>query len=477
MALGPRCRVFVVGDGIFVSAPCSRFTQQSCRLAKRADYRDETLVAKARGHEMHEVAPALAEPAIIANRTFDELEIGDTASSIRVLTQQDIELFAVVSGDVNPAHLDPQFAQSQMFAGVVAHGMWGGALISAVLGTKLPGPGTIYLGQNLRFCRPVRIGDAVTTTVVLVEKRAERSIAVFDCRCTNQHGQEVIRGSAEVIAPSHHVHRPRTVLPSVALHTGGRDPFDLHGKRGLIVGIANDQSIAYGCARALRRAGADLAVTYLNAKAEPHVRPLAEGLGSELILPCDVRETGQLEAVFEEITNRWGRLDFVLHSIAYAPREDLHGRVVDASAAGFAIAMDVSCHSFLRMARLAEPLMTAGGSLLTVTFYGSARVVDNYNLMGPVKAALESAVRYVAAELGPKNIRVHAISPGPIRTRAASGIDRFDELLARAAAEAPQRHLVDVGDVGSVARFLVSDAAKSITGTIIPVDGGQHIHA
>ncbi|WP_168201827.1 enoyl-ACP reductase FabI [Phreatobacter aquaticus] len=253
------------------------------------------------------------------------------------------------------------------------------------------------------------------------------------------------------------------------------DPFDLTGKRGLIVGIANDQSIAYGCAQELSNAGAELAVTYLNAKAEPHVRPLAEALGCKLILPCDVREPGQLEQVFDKLTSEWGRLDFVLHSIAFAPREDLIGRVTDASAAGFGIAMDVSCHSFLRMARLAEPLMTEGGTLLTVTFFGSARVVDHYNLMGPVKAALESAVRYVAAELGPKGIRAHAISPGPIRTRAASGIDRFDELLAEAAARSPQHQLADIADVGAVARFLVSDAAKRITGTTIPVDGGQHI--
>jgi enoyl-[acyl-carrier protein] reductase I len=426
---------------------------------------------------MDELPSDGVEPVIVVNRTFDELRVGDTASSTRVLTRRNIELFAIVSGDVNPSHLDPEFAETQMFAGIVAHGMWGGALISAVLGTEFPGPGTIYLGQDLRFCRPVRIGDAVTTTLTVKEKRAQRSIAVFDCTCTNQHGETVIRGTAEVIAPTQKVQRSRMPLPSVALHAGGPDPFDLHGKRGLIVGIANDQSIAYGCARALRRAGADLAVTFLNGKAEPHVRPLAEDLGADLIVPCDVREPGQLEAVFEQIAARWGRLDFVLHSIAYAPREDLHGRVVDASAPGFALAMDVSCHSFLRMARLAEPLMVTGGTLLTVTFYGSARVVDNYNLMGPVKAALESAVRYVAAELGPRDIRVHAISPGPLRTRAASGIDRFDELLAKAAAQAPQRHLVDVDDVGAVARFLVSDAARRITGTIIPIDGGQHIRA
>jgi len=249
----------------------------------------------------------------------------------------------------------------------------------------------------------------------------------------------------------------------------------LAGKRGLVVGIANAQSIAHGCAAAFHDAGAELAVTYLNAKAEPHVRPLAEALGASIILPCDLREAGQLEAVFDTIAERWGRLDFLLHSVAFAPREDLQGRVVDCSAEGFALAMDVSCHSFLRMARLAEPLMTAGGTLLTVTFYGSARVVQNYNLMGPVKAALESSVRYVAAELAPKGIRAHAVSPGPIRTRAASGIGRFDELMERAAADAPSHQLAEIEDVGALAAFLVSDGARRITGTVIPVDGGGHL--
>ena len=193
------------------------------------------------------------------------------------------------------------------------------------------------------------------------------------------------------------------------------------------------------------------------------------------MLPCDVREPNALEAVFERIRAEWGSLDFLLHSIAFAPTDDLHGRVTDCSSAGFGVAMDVSCHSFIRMARLAEPLMAKGGCLLAVTFYGSARVVEHYNLMGPVKAALESTVRYVAAELGPKGIRVHAVSPGPIRTRAASGIDRFDTMLEQAAARAPEHQLVDIVDVGNLAAFLVSDAARHITGTIIPVDGGQHL--
>ncbi|MFN4087766.1 MAG: enoyl-ACP reductase FabI [Alphaproteobacteria bacterium] len=250
---------------------------------------------------------------------------------------------------------------------------------------------------------------------------------------------------------------------------------DLAGKKGLVVGIANTASIAHGCAAAFRACGADLAVTYLNAKAEPHVRPLAEALDSPIIVPCDVREPGQLEAVFDRIAAEWGRLDFLLHSIAYAPREDLHARVVDCSRDGFLLAMDVSCHSFLRMAKLAEPLMPQGGCLLTVTFYGSEKVVASYNLMGPVKSALESAVRYMAAELGPKKIRVHAVSPGPLKTRAASGLDRFDELLERAAAEAPGRQLATVDDVGATAAFLVSDAARALTGSIAFVDNGYNI--
>jgi enoyl-[acyl-carrier protein] reductase I len=248
----------------------------------------------------------------------------------------------------------------------------------------------------------------------------------------------------------------------------------LHGKRGLVVGIANESSIAAGCARSFVAAGASLAATYLNDKALPYVRPVTDELDCALLMPCDVRIPGQLEAAFAKIGAAWGRLDFLLHAIAFAPADDLHGRAVDCSAAGFALAMDVSCHSFLRMARLAEPLMPDGGALLTVTFYGSERVVANYNLMGPVKAALESAVRYTAAELGPKQIRANAISPGPIRTRAASGIAHFDALLAAEAALAPEHQLVDIEDVGALAAFLVSDGARRITGTVIPVDSGQH---
>ncbi len=249
----------------------------------------------------------------------------------------------------------------------------------------------------------------------------------------------------------------------------------LEGKRGLVVGIANEQSIAYGCAKAFHAAGAALAITYLNEKAEPHVRPLAESLESPIITPCDVREMGQLERVFAQIENHWGQLDFVLHSIAYAPKEDLHRRLVECSREGFATAMDVSCHSFIRMAKLAEPLMKNGGCLLTVTFYGSEKVVEHYNLMGPVKAALESSVRYLAAELGPQGIRVHALSPGPLKTRAASGLDRFDELLERTRARTPEHMLASVEDVGNVAAFLASDQARLLTGNVEYIDGGYHI--
>ncbi|MGC9269259.1 enoyl-ACP reductase FabI [Acidiphilium sp.] len=252
---------------------------------------------------------------------------------------------------------------------------------------------------------------------------------------------------------------------------------DLSGKIGLVLGIANEHSIAAGCARRFAEAGAQLAATYLNEKAKPFVEPVTSALPCTLLLPCDVREPGALEAVFAAIRTAHGRLDFLLHAMAFAPRDDLHARVTDCSAAGFAMAMDVSCHSFIRCARLAEPLMPDGGALLSVSFYGSERVVEHYNLMGPVKAALESSVRYLAAELGPQRIRVNALSPGPIATRAASGIDRFDELLDRAARDAPEHQLATIEDVGALAAFLASDAAARITGTVIPVDGGQHIMA
>ena len=248
----------------------------------------------------------------------------------------------------------------------------------------------------------------------------------------------------------------------------------LRGKRGLVVGIANEQSIAYGCAATLRALGAELAITWLNERAEPHVRPLAEQLGAAIMLPLDVETPGALEAVFDRIAADWGRLDFVVHSIAFAPRDDLHGRVVDCSAEGFSQAMRVSCWSFLRMAKLAEPLMTEGGTLVTRSYYGADKVVDHYNRMGPVKAALEASARYMSAELGPQGIRVFAVSPGPLKTRAASGIAHFDELVAMAQDRAPAQRLVDIAEVGQVVAFLVSGAASGMTGDTIYVDGGLH---
>jgi enoyl-[acyl-carrier protein] reductase I len=224
-----------------------------------------------------------------------------------------------------------------------------------------------------------------------------------------------------------------------------------------------------------RALGGELAVTYLNDKAKPYVEPLARELGASIFLPCDVQVPGQLEAVFQAIEQTWGKMDFALHAIAFAPKEDLHGRLVDCSHDGFLVAMDVSCYSFIRMAHLAEPLMHDGGALFTMSYYGGEKVVEHYNVMGPVKAALESSVRYLAYELGPKGIRVHAISPGPVKTRAASGIDHFDELIERAANRAPARHLVSIMDVGAATAVLATDFAKLITGETVYVDGGYHI--
>lgn len=250
---------------------------------------------------------------------------------------------------------------------------------------------------------------------------------------------------------------------------------NLAGKKGLVVGIANEHSLAWGCAEHFHACGAELAVTWLNDKARPYVEPLAQAIDAPIQLPLDVEQDEQLEAVFAAITGQWGRLDFLLHSIAFAPKEDLHGRVVDCSRAGFARAMDISCHSLLRMARLAEPLMSQGGSILTMSYLGAEEVIANYGMMGPVKAALESSVRYLAAEFGPSGIRVNAVSPGPVATRAASGIAHFDALLAEAVARAPLRRVVDIDDVGSLCAFLASDAAHSITGGTLYVDAGMNI--
>lgn len=252
---------------------------------------------------------------------------------------------------------------------------------------------------------------------------------------------------------------------------------DLSGKKGLVIGIANEQSIAWGCAHIMRQGGAELAITYLNDKAKPHVAPLAERIDAPIVMPLDVTSSEQEDALFEEIANAWGKLDFLIHSIAYAPKDDLHGRVVDSSAAGFGKAMDISCHSLMRLARRAEPLMSDGGSLITMSFYGAEKVVANYGIMGPIKAALESSVEYLAYELGAVNIRANAISPGPVATRAASGLDSFDRLLSEAEKRAPLRRLITPDDVGHLAAFLASDLATNITGGVHYVDSGYEIVA
>ena len=249
----------------------------------------------------------------------------------------------------------------------------------------------------------------------------------------------------------------------------------LDGKRGLIVGIANENSIAWGCAKAFRAFGAELAVTYLNEKARTFVEPLARELEAPIVMPLDARTPGQIEAVFDRVRNDWGKLDFLVHSIAFSPKEALQGRVVDVSRDGFLATLEISCWTFMLMAHLAEPLMPDGGTLFTMTYYGSQAVVENYNIMGVAKAALESAVRYMAAELGPKGIRVHAISPGPLATRAASGIPEFDALLEKAKSKAPARSLVSIEDVGVATAFLAHDAARLITGDTLYIDGGYHI--
>jgi len=251
----------------------------------------------------------------------------------------------------------------------------------------------------------------------------------------------------------------------------------LKGSRALVVGVANDQSIAYGCAAAFRELGADLALTYLNEKSKKFVAPLAKDLGAEVFLPLDVSVPGQLEAVFDAVRRKWGRLDLLVHSIAWAPKGDLQGGLLECSAEGFAKAMDVSCHSFVRMARLAAPLMKDGGTMFAMSYYGANKVVANYNVMGPVKAALEASCRYLAYELGPKRIRVHAISPGPLKTRAASGLKDFDVLLNQAAGRAPVGELVDIMDVGYACAYLATPYARRITGETMYVDGGVNIVA
>jgi len=247
--------------------------------------------------------------------------------------------------------------------------------------------------------------------------------------------------------------------------------------KALVIGVANDQSIAYGCAKAFRELGADVAITYLNEKSKKFVEPLAQELAAPIFMPLDVSAPGMLEAVFEKVAQEWGRLDILVHSIAWAPKADLQGGLLNSSADGFKQAMDISCHSFVRMARLAAPLMKGGGTMFAMSYYGANKVVANYNVMGPVKAALEASCRYLAYELGDRGIRVHAISPGPLKTRAASGIKDFEQLLNDAARRAPLGELVDIMDVGFTCAFLATPYARRLSGETLYVDGGVNIMA
>jgi enoyl-[acyl-carrier protein] reductase I len=249
----------------------------------------------------------------------------------------------------------------------------------------------------------------------------------------------------------------------------------LAGQIAVVIGIANEYSIAYGCAKAFRKLGAELAVTYLNEKAKSFVEPLAKEFDAKVFMPLDVQVPGQMEAVFESVRRTWGRIHICLHSIAFAPQKDLKGGLLDCSAEGFSMAMDISCHSFVRMARLGAPLMTEGGTMFAMSYYGANKVIPSYNVMGPVKAALESSVRYLAYELGPKGIRVHAVSPGPIKTRAAGGLKDFELLLSEAVEQSPVHDVVDIDDVGMATAYLATPYAKKLTGMTFYVDAGLSI--
>lgn len=247
----------------------------------------------------------------------------------------------------------------------------------------------------------------------------------------------------------------------------------LQGKKGLVIGLANEHSIAWGCTRLAHAGGAQVVATCLNDKARAHVLPLTSALDVPL-LSCNVESPQEMAQAVAEAVATLGSLDFVIHSIAWAPLQDLHGPVLDSSREGFAQAMTVSCHSFAELARLCAPHMPRGGALLTMSYLGAEQAVPHYGLMGPVKAALESMVRYLALELGPRNLRVHAVSPGPILTRAASGIDHFDELMAHAQAKAPLGRLVTLDEIAQLCAFLCSDAASGMTGQTLYVDAGAH---
>ncbi|MBU6376516.1 MAG: enoyl-ACP reductase FabI [Bdellovibrionales bacterium] len=247
------------------------------------------------------------------------------------------------------------------------------------------------------------------------------------------------------------------------------------GQKALIIGVANERSLAWAIARELHQGGAELAFTYLGEALERRVRPLAESIGATIVEPCNVSDDQQMELLFKKLGEKWGKLDTVIHSVAFANREDLEGRFVDTSREGFRVAMDVSAYSLVALARYAEPLMTQGGSLLTLSYYGAEKVVPNYNVMGVAKAALEACVRYLAWDLGPKKIRVNAISAGAVKTLAAAGIRDFRSMLAAAAENTPLRETIHQEDVGRLGGFLCGPGGVHITGSTMYVDSGAHI--
>ena len=248
----------------------------------------------------------------------------------------------------------------------------------------------------------------------------------------------------------------------------------MSGKRGLIMGVANDRSIAWGIAKAVHAHGARLGFTYQGEALEKRVRPLAETVGSSMVLPCDVTDEASIDAVFETVRAEWGGLDFVVHAIAYADKEELKGLYLDTSRAGFLKAMDISCYSFTAVAQRAVPLMSSGGSLLTLSYYGAEQVMPHYNVMGVAKAALEASVRYLAADLGTRSIRVNAISAGPIKTLAASGIGDFRFILRWNELNAPLKRNVTIDEVGGAGLYLLSDLSSGVTGEVHHVDSGYH---
>ena len=247
------------------------------------------------------------------------------------------------------------------------------------------------------------------------------------------------------------------------------------GKRGLIMGVANDRSIGWAIAKECADAGAALAFTYQGEALERRVRPLAESVGSDFLSPCDVTDSASLDAVFAEVEARWGGLDFLLHAIAFSDKDELRGRYVDTSAENFALTMNVSCYSFTAVAQRAERLMSDGGSLLTLTYFGAERVMPHYNVMGVAKAALEASVRYMAMDLGPKSVRVNALSAGPMKTLAAAGIGDFRYILKWNELNSPLRRNVTQSDVGRAGLYLLSDLSSGVTGETHHVDCGYHV--